>query len=294
MKEFIESDLKDLYRPNSNSSKTENCQVTIIGGSSLFHGAPIAALKVASRVVDMVFFSSPEPAVGEVASQLKSQLTSFIWVPWNEAEEYIKKSNAILIGPGFLRYHKEAGSGMPLQGKRDAGNNCDSACRLTKQITESLFEKFPDKQWVIDAGSLQTMNVNSIPKEAILTPNKKEFRMLFGEYGEDEGIEGKVQEMAKKYNCIIVYKTPETIVCSPDECVLVKGGNAGLTKGNTGDVVAGLTAALAAQNEPFFAACAASWIVKKAADELYEKVGFAYNSEDLILEIPEVLGKYFS
>ena len=31
---------------------------------------------------------------------------------------------------------------------------------------------------------------------------------------------------------------------------------------------------------------------KKAAEELYQKVGFAYNADDLTDKIPEVLGKY--
>jgi hypothetical protein len=46
------------------------------------------ALKTASRIVDMVFFSSPEKSLREVASIIKAQLSSFIWVPWEEVEEY--------------------------------------------------------------------------------------------------------------------------------------------------------------------------------------------------------------
>lgn len=50
--------------------------------------------------------------------------------------------------------------------------------------------------------------------------------------------------------------------------------------------------ALTAKNPPFLAAQAASFVVKKAADELYQKVGFAYNADDLAEKIPEVLGEY--
>lgn len=248
-------------------------QVTIIGGSKLFHGAPILALKTASRIVDMVFFASPEPSIGKVAEQLKSKLSSFIWVSFNEVGEYIKKSDSVLIGPGLMRYRKEGGKKFDGVGKK------------SKEITEKFLSEFPQKQWVIDAGSLQVMETKFIPKNAILTPNKKEYQMLFGDMEPDQA--------AKKYNCIIVFKSPETIVCSPKERVLVKGGNAGLTKGGTGDVLAGLTVALVAKNPPFLAACAASFIVKKAADELYKKVGLAYNADDLAEKIPEVLGEYW-
>src|SRR4030065_1868546 len=103
-KVFDISQLKDLYKPSKSSKGEDNGQVTIIGGSSLFHGAPILALKSASRIVDMVFFATPEKSVGMVAEQLKSKLLSFIWVPWEEAENYITKSDAVLIGPGFMRF----------------------------------------------------------------------------------------------------------------------------------------------------------------------------------------------
>ena len=98
-----------------------------------------------------------------------------------------------------------------------------------------------------------------------------------------------IKDKAIKYNCTIVLKGPETLVCSPDKCVVVRGGNAGLTKGGTGDVLAGLTASLLAKNEPFLAACSASYLVKAAADELYEKVGVNYNADDLADKIPQTI-----
>ena len=104
---FSPQELKKLYKPAHESAGEDNGQITIIGGSSLFHGAPLLALKVASRIVDMVFFASPEPSVGRIAEQLKSSLSSFIWVPWEETEDYIEKSDAVLIGPGFMRFRSE-------------------------------------------------------------------------------------------------------------------------------------------------------------------------------------------
>ena len=273
MEEFKEKELKKLTKPHKNSGKGDNGQVVIIGGSKLFHGAPIFSLKVASRIVDMVFFSSPEPSIGPVAEKMKSELSSFIWVPWEEIEEYIKKSDVILIGPGLLRYRHEG------------GEEYDEAGEESKEITETLLKKFPNKQWVIDAGSLQVIKPEVIPHGAIITPNQKEYLLLFGSK--------KPEQAAKEYRLIIVCKNHETLVCSQDEGVLIKGGNAGLTKGGTGDVLAGLIVALAAKNSPFLAACAGAFLTKKAADELYKKVGFAYNADDLAEEISRVLGEYW-
>lgn len=280
---------QDLGRLKKRVDTPENGEVTIIGGSDLFHGVPILALKTASRVVDMVYFSSPEPSVGDVANRIKqqssfqlrikSQLGSFIWVPWNEIGEYIKKSDAVLIGPGMKRYHKENE-----RRKMENAKRFDEAGTLTKFVTEKLFRKFPDKRWVIDGGSLQVISRGMIPEGAILTPNTKEYGILFDDI--------EVEEAAKKYNCIIVSKGAVTKVCSPGECAEVHGGNNGLTKGGTGDVLAGLTVALVAKNDPFLAACSASWVVKKAADNLLERVGTVYNADDLAEEVPKVLGKY--
>ena len=182
----------------------------------------------------------------------------------------------------------------------------DKVGQETKKITETLLREFPQKQWVIDAGSLQTMDTKFIPKNAILTPNKKEFQMLFNLKNQTRLPDGQVSNVkskskilnlvgkkAKEYHCIIVLKFAWTVVCSPEKCVVIEGGNAGLTKGGVGDVLAGLTVGLAAKNQPFLAAAAASFILKKAADELYKKVGFAYNADDLAQKIPEVLGKYW-
>lgn len=263
--------LNKFSLPKKDSAKGENGQITIIAGSSLFHGAPLLALTTASRFADMVYFTSPEKSVGEVAEHIKSKLFSFIWIPWNEISYYIKKSDAVLIGPGLMRFRSEGAS-------EEERLSCDEACRETSEITKNFLTNFPDKKWVIDGGSLQVMETSWIPKGSILTPNKREYKKLFGEM--------EVSLAAKKFNCTIVYKLPETIVCSPEKCIKIKGGNAGLTKGGTGDVQAGLTAALFAKNDAFLAAASASYIVKKASDELYKKVGIAYNADDLANEIP--------
>jgi NAD(P)H-hydrate epimerase len=224
----------------------------------------------------MVFFASPEPSIGEVANQLKSKLLSFIWVPWQETEEYIKKSDAILIGPGLMRFTSES----QISNDKSQISN-DKSGMETREITHNFLTKFPEKKWVIDAGSLQVMDPSWIPANSILTPNAREYKILFGDMNPDVA--------AKKYNCVIVAKGPTTFVFSPDNVVEVPGGNPGLTKGGSGDIEAGLTVALLAKNDPFLAAASASYIVKKAADELYKKVGVNYNSDDLAGEIPQIL-----
>lgn len=288
MQHFDVEDLKKLYKPASASNGEDNGQITIIGGSTLFQGAPILSLKSASRIVDMVFFASPEPSIGEIATELKSKLNSFIWVPWEDAHDYMAKSDALLIGPGFMRFGRER---TPEHLRIHSHHNEGKASR---EITKDLLERFPNKKWVIDAGSLQVMEPEWIPENAIITPNKKEFCNLFKlEASElmEESLLELVKEYAQRYACIIVYKAPTAIVSDGKTSVLIGNGNAGLTKGGTGDVLAGLTTALLAKNEPFLAASAASFILKNAADELFQRVGFMYSADDLADYIPELSKK---
>jgi NAD(P)H-hydrate epimerase len=84
-------------------------------------------------------------------------------------------------------------------------------------------------------------------------------------------------------------KGPTSYVTDGEETYEIKGGNAGLTKGGTGDTLAGLTAGLAAKNPPLLAAAAASFVIKKTAEKLYEKVGYNFNADDVAENVFEVM-----
>lgn len=279
MRTFDPSELRNLYHPDKNSSGEDNGQITIIGGSSLFHGPPFLAIQSSSQIVDMVFFASPHEPLRDVVANLKSKISSFIWVPFEEVEDYIAKSDAVLIGPGFMRARSEKANG-------NDNNNSDEAYKLSRSITERLLLKFAHKKWLIDAGSLQTMDKQWIPENAILTPNRKEFKMLFGDMDP--------KTAAEKYKCIIVLKGPVTFVYSNDETIEVHGGNAGMTKGGTGDTLAGLTVGLLAKNEPILSATVGAYVVKAAGDELHKKQGVYFSADDLAEEIPKTLFRLLS
>lgn len=265
-------DLRKLYLPPKDSHKGENGKLTIIGGSKLFHGASLWALKVASRIVDMVFYASI-PENNELTKQLKVQIFDFIAVPRKEVEDYIKESDAVLIGPGLPREEGRA----PEE---------DS----TKKLTHRFLTKFPDKKWIIDAGSLTEMDPEWLNKNCLITPHKREFETLF----KIEATEDNISQMAQKYGCVILLKGSTDIICSPTECKISEGGNPGMTKGGTGDVLAGLAAALACKNDLFLAACAASFINKRAGEELAKKVGIYFNASDLADQTPSTINKYLN
>ncbi len=283
MKRFERFDLKTLWRPDNNSSGDDNGSVTIIGGSELFTGAPLLAMMAAARMVDNVFLATPDSDKGAAEkTALFSQLKSLIWVPKEDVEKYIYKSDAVLIGPGMMRYSSE--------GKFNDDGVFDHAGTETRMLTQYLLSKYADKKWVIDGGSLQVVDSKWIPNGAVVTPNAKEYQILFGEEFQLE----RMKELARKQKCVIVYKGAISYVSDGEITYEVTGGNAGLTKGGTGDTLAGLTVGLLAKNPPLLAAAAASFVIKQTADVLYERVGFNYNADDVAANVFEVMNQRLS
>jgi NAD(P)H-hydrate epimerase len=267
MKSVTIDDLNNLYIPAHGSHKGQNGRLLVIGGSHLFHAASLWALTVASRIVDLVHYSS----VPENNELVKDEFHNGIVVPREDVDAYIEEDDVILIGPGMVRDEE------------------------TRDLTNSLLQKHPQKQWVIDAGALQMMDVSRIPKHAILTPHHGEFMRLLS-LNHELGIMnngGAVQAFAKKYNCIVLLKGERDIASDGETVKIIAGGNAGMTKGGTGDVLAGLVAALACKNDPFLAAIAGAIINKKAGDALYARVGPYFNASDLANEIPVVMKQLF-
>ncbi|MFL6752639.1 MAG: NAD(P)H-hydrate dehydratase [Sphingomicrobium sp.] len=121
--------------------------------------------------------------------------------------------------------------------------------------------------------------------DAIVTPHEGEFRRLFGEI--DGAKPERALEAARRSGCVIVYKGEDTLVASPDGRLAFRSpAPAWLASAGTGDVLAGLAAALRARGLPAFeAASAAVWLHSRAA----ELAGPQMIADDLAAAIPQAL-----
>ena len=137
---------------------------------------------------------------------------------------------------------------------------------------------------VLDGDALKQVDPREL-EGCLITPHEGEFRRLFGLDGSPE----HVRAMAEKWKCTILKKGMADVISDGKDIMLVTGGNAGMTKGGTGDVLAGLLCALYAKNDVMAAAVAASRANKKAGDLLFKEKGYAYCASDLAEKLPEAM-----
>ena len=249
-------DWLSIKKPAKTSHKGQNGRLLILAGSQTYHGALILAIKAAVRFCDLVYVYTHE--TNETAiNALKIQTPNIIVLTPRNISQFFKSIDAYLAGPGWE-------------------NNPQNKIILDKMLKTK-------KPIVIDATALTLLDLKLLHKNSLLTPHLKEFEDLFSL----EPTAENAKKMAKAHNCTILLKGPTDYIASPTHLKLNKTGNAGMTKGGTGDVLAGLCAALiSAKNTPYKSACAASYLNGYAATLLEKRMGIHFSSEDLANELP--------
>lgn len=169
-----------------------------------------------------------------------------------------QKATTLLLGPGL-------------------GYTAQSAARAaeTRELVEKLLPGFGGSA-VLDADGLNAAAqllpyFGTVPHptgELILTPHPGEMSRLSGlsmaEINEDR-VEIALQ-YAKAWNAVVVLKGAGTVVAAPDgRCCVNTTGNPGLSRGGSGDALAGMTAALLACGLPAYEAAACAVYLHGAA-----------------------------
>jgi hydroxyethylthiazole kinase-like uncharacterized protein yjeF len=151
-------------------------------------------------------------------------------------------------------------------------------------LTLALTSKAPK---VVDADAITHLGEPERLKgqDAVLTPHEGEFRKLFGDLPGSKP--ERALEAARRSGAVIVYKGPDTVVAAPDGRIgFAPRAHPWLASAGTGDVLAGIVAAMRARGLPAFeAACAAVWLHGRAA----EVAGPQLIADDLADAIPRAL-----
>ena len=269
-------DLMTLNRRESSGHKGDSGRILVIGGGP-YSGAPaLAALAALKAGADLVTAAVPAHVAEIVASYspnlIVRKLSSNILCPEDLSIllDLINSHNVVVMGMGLGRAPETLETVRRiLPFCRKAVLDADALAALSGTIFESL------------AGNC----------DLIVTPHAGEFALLRDmrtPESQDSCIKA-VREFSEKEGVVTLLKGKIDIISDGKQTLLNRTGNAGMTVGGTGDVLAGLTGSLFSRNPAFLAAACAAYINGAAGDLAFEKAGNGLLATDVLEKITEII-----
>jgi len=250
------------------SHKGQNGRVLIIGGSERYHGAPIlSALAAEQTGIDLTYLMVPANqqnltrnySLNLIVDTFKGKYLRPLDV--QHILDWSRKVDVVVIGPGL-------------------GDNPKTLRALKK-----ILQKAPSKL-VIDAAALAVVaDCAPFTHDTVLTPHSGEWKkMMKAKNGSKTQIEAELKQKSNDWKATIVLKGPEDLIVSPGEKThRNKSGHPIMTKGGTGDILAGLIGGLMAQGLSGFEAAKQA---TKVWGEVGEKVA---RQKGLMVTVAELL-----
>ncbi|UIO99085.1 NAD(P)H-hydrate dehydratase [Halobaculum sp. CBA1158] len=259
-------------RREADSHKGDNGEVLVVGGGP-YTGAPALAAEAALRAgADLVRVACPEA----VAREIQGYGPDLIVRPFDGDHlapphvdgllDLAADQDAVVFGPGL-----------------------GSAEATLDAVREFLAEY--DGRAVVDADALQVVPEVDTDADLICTPHQGELRRMGGETADDWRERADlVSEFAGESGHTVLVKGRYDVISDGEETRVGRTGNPGMTVGGTGDVLAGVTGALASQIESSLQAAAlAAWANGRAGDAAAEEFGTGLAASDLPDRIPQAL-----
>ena len=261
----------DLARPPDRSGRAY-----VIGGGP-YTGAPALAAQAALRSgMELSFVAAPDAVAGEIqgyAEDLIVQPYEGDRLTPDHVEDLLETAiayeNVIVLGPGL-------GS---------ADESLDAA--------RSFLESYDDRV-VVDAEALSVVPDLDTDATLVCTPNRRELARMGGPETDDLATAAdEIESFAAELGHVVLAKGVDDVVSDGERTRIVRTGVPGMAVGGTGDLLAGITAGLLEDAEPFEAACAAAYVNGRAGEVLADRWGpgdgLGITASDLLTEIPGVL-----
>ncbi len=267
--EYLGKETLNLIKPRKeDSSKGDfGCLSTLCGCVNMTGAAVLSVLGALRSGVGLVRFAGNYDTVERIQRILFEPIFT------STDKIFDKRTTAFLCGCGIGRVYDRI---LP-----EILVNCNTPAILDADCINFLAKH-------IDI--LEKMNC-----EKVLTPHPAEMSRLLG--CEVSQIQSNRQEIAlefaQKYNCILVLKGKNTVIADSKGRISVNtSGSNALSKGGSGDVLAGVIASLSAQGYDLYdAARLGVYLHGLAGDNLSEKYGKSgVLPSDLPCEIGRLLG----
>ncbi len=248
-------DVKKVYRRYEDGHKGVHGRIVVIGGIGYTGAVALTSLACYKAGADLVTTLVPKDIKGVVASFSPNLIVRELEYDLNKLNDLMRSYHVAVLGMGVERSDEFT------------------------EFVEEFLKLENVKKVVLDASAL----IKDIPEdvECVMTPHRGEFKRVFGEPSVEN-----VMRWAEKTNSVILLKGREDIITDGRRLRFNRTGNAGMTVGGTGDVLAGIVGAFFALNDAFWSASASAFVNGLAGDICYEEMGYNFTATDLIERIP--------
>lgn len=261
----------------TDSRKGQNGKVLVVGGSYMYHGAPILASLAALRAgTDLVYTAVPKIN----ASATRAISPNLIVIPMVDAKLTRGSANKLL---GQVQSGLDSATiGMGLAIADEEG---------LKTLIRELSAQ--DIRLSLDASALVSSILPILSqKNIVLTPHAGEFQRLFGVLPSNKILDRikLVEKYAHEYSITILLKGPTDIISDGNKTYLNPKNLPSMTVGGTGDVLSGLVAAMLSKNRNTLESASAASFVNGIAGKLAQKKhGFHIVATDLVENISSAI-----
>ena len=260
-----------LARPDARDGRAY-----VIGGGP-YTGAPALAAQAALRSGnELSFVAAPDAVAGEIQSYAEDLIvqpypgerltTDAVEELLANAEGY---DNVVVFGPGL----------------GDAEESLEAAREFLESYTGTA---------VVDAEALAVVPEIETDATLVCTPNRGELARMGGPETDDlSAVTDEIEAFAADLGHVVLAKGVDDVVSDGERTRRCRVGVPGMAVGGTGDLLAGIVAALLEHADPFEAACAAAYVNGRAGERLAEGRGQAGGlgilATELLSAIPAVL-----
>ena len=262
---------------NKSSRKGDNGKVLVVGGSYVYHGAPVLSSLAALRIgTDLVYTAVPKNNV----QATRAISPDLIVIPLADAKLTRGSVNKLLGQIPKDLDSATIGMGLAIQD-----------IEALKILVKSLLNR--DVRLSLDASALVKSILPLIKgKNVVVTPHSGEFYRLFGEElpSEKKNHVKFIEKVAKKYSVTILLKGQTDIISDGKRTFQnSKTESSAMTVGGTGDVLSGIISGLLARNRNSLESAAiAAYLNGLCGKYVQKEIGVHMVASDLINALPYV------
>ncbi|WP_254764920.1 NAD(P)H-hydrate dehydratase [Natrinema marinum] len=257
----------DLARPTGRDGRPY-----IIGGGP-YTGAPALAAQASLRAgAELSFVAAPDAVAGEIQSYAEDLIVQ----PYESdrlspdrvddlletAERY---DDVVVLGPGL--------------------GSADETLEAVRQFLSSYTGRA-----VVDADALAVVPEIETEATLVCTPNRRELARMGGPDTDSlREAADEIEDFAADLSHVVLAKGVDDVATDGERTRVCRTGAPGMKVGGTGDLLAGIVAALLEHADPLDAAAAAAYVNGRAGERLADDGSMGFLASEMLGEIPAAL-----